>query len=537
MADSISLKVLVDKKMNRVIYAESDEDFVDIIFSFLTTLIGTIVRLTSNQSPTLRMGSLNNLYTSVENMDAKYFRFQGRKAMLLSPRNWAESLCKKLKLNIDGDAAATKHFLCRTLNCSHRLLCHYEDAICNCGSLMKRKINLSEKESKDHGGVFVKERTRFIISDDLQVMPVSTMACFSLFSKYGITDGSAIEERTFTIAGTDEVLNLLGRSLVSRMPLTEALLKHKPLAELNNVNIFYRVISQTNEDMTNQEGKITVKLLVSKSKNMVCYAEAKKDFVNLLVSFLSVPLGYVVQNMHRGSSNGCIDQLYKSVQDLDEECFNSSERREMLVSPKLAFGFGYKNDLVGVEEGSQPSLVITSISSVFALSILNQMKIPFNDIEEKVVHVGKEEALRLLVSLFGSNSALTNAFIRGPKREQSKKMVGPLRGSKDRLWTLMKNGFNSNDHKEMLVFIVLIALIMSTSMADKHRNGLRLKAVVDREKSKVIFIEADSDFVDVLLSFLTIPIGTAITLAQKHLVSTGMGCVINVHTSVKNMDL
>ncbi|GMN23902.1 hypothetical protein TIFTF001_000318 [Ficus carica] len=414
MADSVSLKVLVDKKMNRVIYAESDEDFVDILFSFLTTPIGTIVRLTSNQSPTLRMGSLNNLYTSVESIGAKYFRSQGRKAMLLSSRNWAESLCKKLKLNIDGDAAATKHFLCRKLNCSHRLLCHYEEAICNCGAPMNRQKNLSETESKDHGGVFVKERTRFISSDDLLVMPVST-----------------------------------GKLL-------------------------FGGVWCTNEVMTNQEGKITVKLMVSKSKNMVCYAEAKKDFVNLLVSFLGVPLG------------------------------------EMLVSPKLAFGFGYKNDLVGVEEGSQPthyyrspsgsalsepthyfrsssgsafceeglltdSLVITPISSVFALSILNQLKIPLNDIKEKVVHVGKEEALRLLVSSFGPDSALTNCLHQGAKARTvgchlvhaikrrcgnpdvrifvstSKKMVGPLRGTKDRLWTLRKSGFNSNDHKEMLV--------------------------------------------------------------------------------------
>ena len=205
MADSISLKVLVDKKMNRVIYAESDEDFVDILFSFLTTPIGTIVRLTSNQSPTLRMGSLNNLYTSVENIGAKYFRSDGRKAMLLSPCNCAESLCNKLKLNIDGDAAATKHFLCRTIDCSQRLLCHYEDAICTCGAHMDREKNLSVEESKHHGSVFVDERIRFIISDDFQVMPVSTTASLSLFSKHGITDGSAIEERTFTIAGTDEV--------------------------------------------------------------------------------------------------------------------------------------------------------------------------------------------------------------------------------------------------------------------------------------------------------------------------------------------
>jgi hypothetical protein len=39
---TISLKASVDKKSNRVVFVESDEFFVDILFSFLTMPMGTI---------------------------------------------------------------------------------------------------------------------------------------------------------------------------------------------------------------------------------------------------------------------------------------------------------------------------------------------------------------------------------------------------------------------------------------------------------------------------------------------------------------
>ncbi|GMN21258.1 hypothetical protein TIFTF001_043268 [Ficus carica] len=104
MADSISTRVLIDKKKNRVIYAEADEDFLNILFSLLTIPIGTLIRLTStNNSPTFRIGSTNNLYKSVEDIDARCFQTEDHEAMLLiSPRNGAEFQCKSLKLNVDA---------------------------------------------------------------------------------------------------------------------------------------------------------------------------------------------------------------------------------------------------------------------------------------------------------------------------------------------------------------------------------------------------------------------------------------------------
>ncbi|PQP98242.1 uncharacterized protein Pyn_15966 [Prunus yedoensis var. nudiflora] len=77
---------------------------------------------------------------------------------------------------------------------------------------------------------------------------------------------------------------------------------------------------------------------------MVCYAEAGEEFVNLLFSSLTLPLGFIVKQMQDNSMKGWIGQLYKSVQDLDERCLKSNNHKKMLVSPKLLPGFGYKKE-------------------------------------------------------------------------------------------------------------------------------------------------------------------------------------------------
>ena len=60
--------------------------------------------------------------------------------------------------------------------------------------------------------------------------------------------------------------------------------------------------------------------------------------------------------------------------------------------------------------------------------------------------------------------------------------------------------------------------------------SLSLRLFVDKEKNnKVVVAEASSEFVDILLSFLTLPLGTIIRL-----VSPDIGCINNLYQSVKN---
>ncbi|XP_031266169.1 uncharacterized protein LOC116124583 [Pistacia vera] len=485
-AKAISLKALVDKENNRVIFVESDEDFTDVLFSFLTMPMGTIIRLISNhnQPPTVGMGCMNNLYESIKNLDMQRFRTEACKTMLLCPRNGAAPQNKRLKLQIE-DGELPRYFLCYT-SCTlsgHKLLSLYPNAVCECGRLMDRTMELSEKTVKKlvfgarDRGVFVKGLTQFIITDELQVKPASTEASLSVVSKIGLMDCSAIEEYNIDI-GVDEVLTLLKYSLVSKKPLTETLLKQNSASMFGKEDFDQSIYveSTVEEPESNVDGKIHVKLIISKSKKIVCFAEASEEFVDLVSSFLTIPLGYIIKEMQSSISKGSLTHLYNSVQELNAEKYlKSNEHKEMLINPKLAPDFSYENHPLGIEEGLQlhltcsgkehcgsyykfqltsdgeiPSgpkwkssiltvkdpkshfkeatrggfvigptmftvtdnLIITPISQVQHLSLLKKLKVPFSDIEERVVHVGSEKALRLLVASFVSEFALTNTFLR-----------------------------------------------------------------------------------------------------------------------------
>lgn len=243
-------------------------------------------------------------------------------------------------------------------------------------------------------------------------------------------------------------------SLASQTPLSDTLLKNENIPNFRIRNGTYREPPLVGEDK-NHEGKISLKLMICKSLRKVCYAEAGEDFVNFLLSFLTLPLGFIVKQIQLDSSSsltGCIDKLYKSVQDLDEQHLISSYHKEMLLNPKLVPGFGYEKSLLEIEKASYyrlgsvltttddrklsasfssvdkkpsfcfspmrvvdsksqhnedttaqgflqgpakfivtDSLVIKPQSAIFILSFLNSLHVQYYDIEERIVYVGKEE--------------------------------------------------------------------------------------------------------------------------------------------------
>jgi hypothetical protein len=96
---SIAVKLFIDKEKQRVLFAESDKDFVDVLFSFLTLPLGTIVRLLGKQSG---LGCLDEVYKSVDSLSIEHFQTKACKTMLLEPLNAAASQCDRLKLKVDN---------------------------------------------------------------------------------------------------------------------------------------------------------------------------------------------------------------------------------------------------------------------------------------------------------------------------------------------------------------------------------------------------------------------------------------------------
>lgn len=203
--ENISLKALVDRGRNRVIFVEADNDFIDVLFSFLTIPMGRIVRLARDHSIPLEMGCMNKLYQSIEKLDVQVFRSNACRDMLLLPYSAANCYCKNLKLKIVDDAEPTRFMCCAYYN--HSWLSYYANVTCgfnSCSYPINSELHLSVDDSQV-GEVFVKEGARVIITDDLQVIPPLSAASISLFTKLGATNSNTTEELTFSI-GVEQVI-------------------------------------------------------------------------------------------------------------------------------------------------------------------------------------------------------------------------------------------------------------------------------------------------------------------------------------------
>ncbi|RWR96795.1 hypothetical protein CKAN_02619700 [Cinnamomum micranthum f. kanehirae] len=364
----ISLKLVVDKKMNRVVFAESDNDFVDVLLSFLTMPIGTIIRLTGKES---KIGGMSTLYESVEDLDVSLLQTEACKKMLLYPKNSSEEHCKNLKVNVD-DTEPTKYYVCSWDCCAkkHQLVSTFYNAQCGCGQSMKKQMIFNKKPEFFASRVFVKGNMRFIIRDDLQVFPVSMNSTFTLLDELGISDASVLEERNVNI-GSAEVLHLLNRSLLSKTPLTDVLLLDHDMIDRSEQDsqmdaLHWKDFAQPQEEKGNGSNskKISVKLTVRKSNKKVVYAEGGEEFADLLFSFLAFPMGFVPKFFGGDSGIKCLDNLYRSVQVL-KEFIKSEECEGLLVDPNLGPYFSCKNQPLQIKEQNpwQPTIIDCYCSS------------------------------------------------------------------------------------------------------------------------------------------------------------------------------
>ncbi|KAJ1389610.1 hypothetical protein SESBI_38127 [Sesbania bispinosa] len=84
------------------------------------------------------------------------------------------------------------------------------------------------------------------------------------------------------------------------------------------------------------EEQVCLRLLVDEKKNKVLLAEAGKDFVDVLLSFLTLPLATIARLVSTESNLkklrfGSLTSLYESVANIDEKLFWTATCKEMLL--------------------------------------------------------------------------------------------------------------------------------------------------------------------------------------------------------------
>uniref|UniRef100_A0A804MB30 DUF674 family protein n=1 Tax=Zea mays TaxID=4577 RepID=A0A804MB30_MAIZE len=313
---TIGVKLFVDKEKKKVLFAESDKEFVDVLFSFLTMPLGTIVRLLDKQS---QMGCLDQLYKSVEDLNLEYFQTSACKAMLLKPLNAASGHCCRLKINVDGSFPRVV-YVCKDTSCSalsDNAFSSFPGTVCKC-----------------EDGVFVIGCLKFIVTDDLQVAPASTSLMMSFFEKFGVLDPAVLEQQVLQFS-SEKIKCLLKRLLTSKQPLTdhyfEALVPQDDASLEALVQNLHP--KQENEDQE-MPGNQKIRVLQTKDNSALLYDEVGVDFVDSLFGLLSIPLGSAIKLYCQCSAKGCLGNAYRSIDGSVKE-FVREECQSLLLDPKV----------------------------------------------------------------------------------------------------------------------------------------------------------------------------------------------------------
>ncbi|KAL8257588.1 hypothetical protein R6Q59_029629 [Mikania micrantha] len=238
----MNLKLLVDKKGPRVLFAEVPKEFVDFLFHIFSLPLGTVIELLgSNQM----VGSLGKLKNSIDSFHETYLQPGIKKDDIFNPKTPFNG--KGFLLSFDSSSQDQSDAGKAVYRCSNATThCHYcsiqtvqtcrsnatlnANSICpNCNGSMNVKMNVvmpkevlsaetKEADEKKKGG-FVKEVVTYMVMDDLEVKPMSTISSITLINKFGVKDMSQLEEKTVSF-GKDEGLKLLKASLKTDQVLT-----------------------------------------------------------------------------------------------------------------------------------------------------------------------------------------------------------------------------------------------------------------------------------------------------------------------------
>ncbi|CAI8601591.1 unnamed protein product [Vicia faba] len=239
----VSLKLLIDTKNEKVLFAEASKSVIDFLFNLLCLPIGTVVKLLSANN---MVGSLGNLYESVENLNQNYMQPNQTKDVLLNPKAQSSSteisgFLTQNDVNEDDDEE-TKLYMCpnkckfevtndNTTRCTgsgvHSPFGYAGH--CSCSNTMSSEVRYIEnkKVAKKRAFIpngFVKDVVTFMVMDDLVIQPMSTVSSITLLNKFNIKEIGTLQEKNVEM-GMDEGIKLLKASLQSKMVLTSVFIK------------------------------------------------------------------------------------------------------------------------------------------------------------------------------------------------------------------------------------------------------------------------------------------------------------------------
>ncbi|GLJ10627.1 hypothetical protein SUGI_0132030 [Cryptomeria japonica] len=238
-SEAMNVRFMINTRTQRIVYAEAGKEFVDFLFSFLSMPIGSILKLLYALESNRKIGSVSNLYDSMEKLSSLFLITD--KSQLLDPKFITPYFNNSLSIEGGnyyvcsyligrGASASWGYYDHGGMNTTHNMSTSNTD-ICICGKpidhlvQLRQNTNTSGSSSQTAGQAqgnsgYVKEMLTFIITDDLKIKGSSTITTITLLNQLSIKDLTDLEERT-AIVDRNKALEILEASLISTTVLND----------------------------------------------------------------------------------------------------------------------------------------------------------------------------------------------------------------------------------------------------------------------------------------------------------------------------
>ncbi|XP_021867532.1 uncharacterized protein [Spinacia oleracea] len=209
------MKIIIDKKTNKVVFAEAGKQVVDLIFHILSLPLATVVNLLHENNKDV-IGCLAEVFNSVESLDSSYLESNLNKNSILNPTT-------AIVVPLLSTKPTTQNHLLKCYTCSNStLVCCLSDrqgTVCGHHSTKMTTVRSLVYEPRTPG--YVKEAVAFMVMDNLEVKPMS----ISLISTH-LKNLTSFEEREVQF-GQKEGIAMLKASLETKSVLTAVFLGMK----------------------------------------------------------------------------------------------------------------------------------------------------------------------------------------------------------------------------------------------------------------------------------------------------------------------
>ncbi|KAL8136458.1 hypothetical protein V2J09_002459 [Rumex salicifolius] len=293
--------------------------------------------------------------------------------------------------------------------------------------------------------------------------------------------------------------------------------------------------------------KMSMKLLIDKSKRKVLFAEAGKECVDFLFHILSLPLGSVVGFLTKESMAGSIGSLYGSLEGLGDD-FVQLGIKNCLLNPKPASGSASNIPMLTIKQAADDAATKTYYTC-------NQNHRYITDgfgalcphcnvcMSTGITYVAPTVAAAKKQGESGVGGYVKGVVTYMIMDDLSVQPMSTISGI-----TLL-NKFNIQDvghleEKLVTIDMNLALSLLKASLTSKtvltdaflpKRSAsakIKMKLLIDKGKHKVLFAEAGKDCVDFLFHILSLPLSTIIGFLTTESIPSGIS---SLYKSLENL--